>query len=69
MINTYDIEKLKNRINLMENELDVLKHWVDLLIKESENIKIIDVDSKSAIKNYDDTVTHGCYDPVVIITD
>lgn len=64
-MNVYDIESLKNRINLMENELEMLKHWVDLLTKESNNI--IDVDSKSAMKQYDVAVTHG--DPLVIITE
>lgn len=57
-MNVYDIESLKNRINLMENELEMLKHWVNLLIKESANIVIVDVDKTSTKKYYDDTVTH-----------
>ena len=66
-MNVYDIESLKNRINLMENELEMLKHWVDLLIKENANIVI--VDNTSTKKYYDDTVTHTHDDPVYIITE
>lgn len=66
-MNTYDIESLKNRINLMENELDMLKHWVDLLIKENANIVI--VDNISTKKYYDDTKTHTNDGPVVLITE
>ena len=66
-MNAYDIESLKNRINLMENELDMLKHWVDLLIKENANIVI--VDNTSTKKYYDDTETHTCDDSLVLITE
>lgn len=66
-MNVYDIESLKNRINLMENELEMLKRWVDLLIKENANIVI--VDNTSTKKYYDDTVTHNYDDPVYIITE
>ena len=66
-MNVYDIESLKNRINLMENELEMLKHWVDLLIKENANIVI--VDNTSTKKYYDDTKTHTHDDPVYIITE
>lgn len=64
-MNLYDIESLQNRINLMENELEMLKHWVNLLIEESN--RIVNVDSKSAMRQYDMAVTHG--DPLVIITE
>lgn len=66
-MNVYDIDSLKNRINLMENELEMLKRWVDLLIKENANIVI--VDNTSTKKYYDDTKTHTHSDPVVIITE
>lgn len=77
-MNVYDIESLKNRINLMENELEMLKHWVDLLIKESNKVKIVtEVKEKDGTTRYydengfiyDDTVTHNYDDPVYIITD
>lgn len=74
-MNLYDIEALKNRINFIENELDVLKHWINLLVEESNKVKIVTVPSKSNIDSgsttryYDDTVTHTCDDPVVIITE
>lgn len=64
-MNIYDIESLNNRINLMENELEMLKHWVDLLIKESTNVMTFD--STSTKKIYDDTVTSG--KSIAIITD
>lgn len=66
-MNVYDIESLKNRINLIENELEMLKHWVDLLIKENANIVI--VDNTSTKKYYDDTKTHTNNDPVYTITE
>lgn len=66
-MNSYDIESLKKRINLMENELEMLKHWVNLLIEESNNI--VTIDNTSTKKYYDDTKTHTHSEPVYIITE
>ena len=61
-MNVYDIDSLKNRINLMENELEMLKRWVDLLIKENSKASDIGIDyDKRYFKDdklFDDLINH-----------